>query len=44
MGINDIVINGTIVVEFVKQYQDPDDLTKFRYKSLYAVPVETKFA
>lgn len=37
----DINIHGTVVVEFVRAYRDPDDITKIKYLHLYAVPVET---
>ena len=43
-GISEITLNGTVVVEFVKEYVDPNDPTKYKYKYLYGVPVEVKFA
>ena len=42
-GVGEIEIHGTVVVEFVREYVDPDNPTKKVYKHLYAVPVETTF-
>jgi hypothetical protein len=33
---------GTVIVEFVLHYIDPDNPTKYKYKHLYSVPVEVK--
>jgi len=35
-----LVLHGTCIIEFVHQYTDPEDPTKYKYKHLYAVPVE----
>ena len=41
-GTGRMNLMGTIIVEFVHQYVNPDDPTKYLYKHLYAVPVEVR--
>ena len=38
--LGDTPLMGTVIVEFVHQYDDPDDVSKKLYKHLWAVPVE----
>ena len=39
---NTIDLYGTVIVQFVHQYVDPEDPTVKKYKHLYAVPVEVR--
>jgi len=41
-GQETVNLMGTVIVEFVHRYTDPDNPTKYKYKHLYAVPVETR--
>lgn len=41
-GQVEVNLMGTVIVEFVHQYPDPENPTKYLYKHLYAVPVETR--
>ena len=43
-GQVEVNLMGTVIVEFVHQYPDPENPTKYLYKHLYAVPVETRDA
>lgn len=41
-GQETVNLMGTVIVEFVHRYTDPDNPTKYKYKHLYAVPVEVR--
>jgi hypothetical protein len=41
-GQETVNLMGTVIVEFVHRYIDPDNPTRYKYKHLYAVPVETR--
>ena len=41
-GLGQVKLMGTVIVEFVHRYVDPEDITKYKYKHLYAVPVEVR--
>ena len=41
-GLGQVKLMGTVIVEFVHQYVDPEDTTKYKYKHLFAVPVEVR--
>ena len=43
-GQTEVNLMGTVVVEFVHQYRDPANPAVYKYKHLYAVPVEVKDA
>ena len=41
-GLGDVHVMGTVIMEFVYRYTDPEDPTKFKYKHLFAAPVEVR--